>query len=140
MAADSNCGVVSVVTQPSLKNVNQPSLNKFETEYSAYKANLNDVNKGRDDENKMQVAKIKDFIETSTLHALCIMRQIEVSEFFEQATVDAVEAWFESAPPVALKDLSERIDTALLSVTHVENKEDPAVGVTYFIVKQIHGL
>ena len=138
MTSASNYGVVALVTPPTLELVDQPSLIKFETEYAAYKNKVDDVNKDRSD--KIHMATIKDCMDPTTLHALCIMGEIPDADKVEDATVDAVQSWFETASNLAPKDLSERIDSALQSVTYEANKEYPAGGVTNFIVKVITAL
>ena len=135
MAPASNYGVVSLVSPPSLKLVDQPSLIKFETEYAAYKTKVDDVNKDRSD--KIHLATIKDCVDPTTLHALCVMGEIQNADKVEDATSEAVQEWFKTASCLAPKDLSERIDSALHSVVYESNKEDPAGGVTNFIVKVI---
>ena len=140
MTPVSNYGVVAVVSPPVLKLVDQPALIKFETEYSVYKSKVEDVNKDRDVDSKIKLASIKDCIDPSTLHALCIMGEISGAESVDEATDDDVQAWFDKASTVSPKDLSERIDAALDSVSYAENREDPAGGVTNFIVKVITAL
>ena len=125
MAPASDYGVIALVTAPKLKLVDQPSLIKFETEYAAYKAKVDDVNNNRDEANQVHFTSIKDCIDPATLHALFVMGEIQDADKFEDATLEAVKAWFDTASSVAPKDLSERIDSALQSVTYEANIEDP---------------
>lgn len=66
----SNFGVVAYIRPPSLHGVTQPDLIKFETEYSAYKEKVANVNEGRDDDAKIPIATIRDCMDGPTLHAL----------------------------------------------------------------------
>ena len=135
MTSASNFRVVALVTTSTLKVVDQPALIKFETEYAAYKNRVDDVNKDRTEE--IHKATIKDCMDPATLDALCVRVEIPNAEKVEDATSDAVQSWFDTASSLAPKDFSERIDSALQSVVYEENKEDPAGGVTNFIVKLI---
>ena len=74
------------------------------------------------------------------MHALCIMGDIEDAESVEEATAEAVQSWFDAALSAQLKDISERVDAALAAVEYKHVKEDPAGGVTNFIVKVIREL
>ena len=140
MASASNYGVVALVTPPTLRLVDQPSLINFETEYAAYKNKFEDVNKDRTDATKLHLATIKDCMESATHHALCVMREIVNADKVEDATLEAVKSWFNTTSSLAPKDLSERIDSALQSVNFEANHEDPAGGITYFIVHVITAL
>ena len=140
MALASNYGVVALVTPPTLNLVDQPSLIKFETVYAAYKNKVEDVNKDRTEENKIHLATVKDCLDSTTLHALCVMGEIPNADRVKDATAENVQNWFETASNLAPKDLSERVDSALLSVKFKANQEDPAGGVTNFIVKVITAL
>ena len=140
MASANNYGVVALVTPPKLKLVDQPSLIKFETEYAAYKTKVEDVNKDRDDANNVHLASIKDCIDPATLHALCVMGEIQNAEKVEDATVEAVKTWFDVASNLAPRDLSERIESALHSVNYAANPEDPAGGISNFVINVITAL
>ena len=131
----SNYGVVALVTPPTLKLVDQQALIKFETEYAAYKNRVDDGNK--DLTEKIHASTIKDCMDPATLHALYVMGEISKAEKVEDAKSEAVQRWFETASSLAPKDLSQCIDSAIQSVVYEENKEDPAGGVTNFIVKVI---
>jgi len=136
----SNYGVVAFVQPPTLKSVDQPSLIRFETAYTSYLAKVEDVNKDRPQADQINPASIKDCIESTTLHALCILGEIEDATSVEEATVDKVKEWFEKASTLSPKDLSERIDSTLASVKYTPNKDDPAGGVTNFILNVIKTL
>ena len=138
--AASNYGVVALIQPPSLKSVDQPALIKFETEYTAYKKKVEDVNADRADDDRLILAPIKDCIESSTLHALCILGEIEGANTVEDATAEMVQAWFEQASSSDPKDLSERIDATIRSVSYNPNKADPAGGVANFIIDVIKAL
>ena len=56
MASASSYGVVALVTLPTLRLVDEPSLIKFETEYTAYKNKVDDVNKDRTEATKLFLA------------------------------------------------------------------------------------
>ena len=68
------------------------------------------------------------------------MGEIQDADKIEDATLEAVKAWFDTASGVALKDLSERIDSALQSVTYKANTEDPSGVVTNFLVNVMTAL
>lgn len=101
-----NYGIFSVIPPPVLKLIDQPSMFTFETEFSAYCNNLYDVNKDREGDGKLQPAKIKDCIDINTLHALCIMCEIDRADIMRYATVDKEKYWFQAASKVAPKNLS----------------------------------
>ena len=138
--ATSNYGVTSVIQPPTLKTVDQPALIRFETAYAAYRAKLEDVNKDRHEPSKLSPATVKDCMNSSTLHALCIMKEIETSCTVEDATSEMVKKWFENASTSTPKDLSKRIDATLRSISFKPNKEDPAGGVANFMIEAITAL
>ena len=140
MASASNYGVVALVTPPKLKLVDQPSLIRFETEYTVYKTKVEDVNKDRNDRNKVYLASIKDCVDPATLHALCVMGEIPNADKAEDATAETVKIWFDIASNLAPKDLSERIDSSLHSVSYIANPEDPAGGISNFVISVITAL
>ena len=135
MTYASNYDVVSIVTPPSLKLVDQFSLIKCETEETAYKTKVADVNKDRT--NEIHLATIKDCVDPTTLPALRVMAEIQNADIAEDATPEAVQDRFQAASNLDLKDLSERIESALHSVVYDANNEDPAGAVTNFILKFI---
>ena len=114
--ATSNYVVISVIQPPTLKTVDPHALIRFETAYAAYRAKVEDVNKDRDEASKLSLSTIKDCMNSSTLHALCIMREIENASTVEIATSEMVKKWFENASTSTPKDLSERIDATLRSI------------------------
>ena len=136
----SNFGVVAYIKPPSLTGVTQPDLIKFETEYTAYKDKVNNMNNGRDEANKLPIATIKDCMDGPTLHALCIMGKISGATSLEQATAEKVEQWFVTAHTVAPRDLSERIQSALSAVKYKPCKEDPAGAALTFCLDAIKAL
>lgn len=135
--AHSNYGSVSVIQPPSLKQVDQPSLIKFETEFSAYRNKVDGVNSDRDEENKLQPATIKDCMDSNMLHALCLMGEIEGASSVEEATPEKVSAWFNNAATVSPRDISERLEAVLKAIQYSPNKEDPAGGVANFMLEVI---
>ena len=72
----SNFGVVSTVTAPVLRSVKQTDLIQFETEYSAYKEKIADINRTQDDDHQVSPATVRNCIDPMLLHSLCILRQI----------------------------------------------------------------
>lgn len=50
--AASNYGVVSFVKPPKLKNIDQPSIIKLESEYAVRKAIIDSINKDRDEDDQ----------------------------------------------------------------------------------------
>lgn len=79
-------------------------------------------------------------MESATLHALCVMGEIERADKFEDAPADVVKNWFSAVYNLAPKHLSERINSALHSVTFQANTGDPAGGIANFIVHVITAL
>ena len=65
----------------------------------------------RNDEDNLALASIKDCMESSTLHALCILGEIGTAEKLENATDSMAEEWLECASSSTPKDLAERIDS-----------------------------
>lgn len=136
----SNFGVVAYITPPSLKGVTQPDLIEFETEYSAYKENVSNVNAGRDQDELLPVATVKDCIDGPTLHALCIMGKIDGATTLEQATAAKVAAWFNAAYTEAPRDLSERIHSAVSSVVYKPSKVDPSGAALTFCLDVVKAI
>ena len=136
----SNFGVVAYIDPPSLLGVTQPDLIKFETEYSAYKEKVENVNLGRAAGNKLPIATIRDCIDGTTLQALCILGKITGASTLEQATADKVEAWFTAAHTATPLDLSERVQSALASVTFKNVKADPAGAAFTFCLEVVKSL
>lgn len=73
----SNYSLVAFVKPPSLEANDQPALIKFKTSYSAYTAKIEYINKDRGQEDQLTAATIKDCIKSATLHALCILGEID---------------------------------------------------------------
>ncbi len=94
----------------------------------------------RNDEDKLALASIKDCMESSTLHALCILGEIGTAYKVENATDSMVEEWFKRASSSTPKDLAERIDSALVSITYRHNNNDSAGSVPNFIIELIKSL
>ena len=138
--ATSNYGVITVIQPPTLKTVDQPALIRFESAYAAYRAKVEDVNKDRDEASKLSLATIKDCMNSSTLHALCIVGEIENASTVEDATSEMVKKWFDNASTSTPKDLPERIDVTLRSMSFKPNKEDPAGDVANFMIEAITAL
>ena len=136
----SNFGVVAYIKPPTLHGVTQPDLIKFETEYTAYKEKLQNVNNGREDGNKLPTATIRDCIDGPTLQALCIMGKISGAQTMEQATPEKVEDWFTAAHTAAPRDLSERIHSALSAVKYKDCQADPAGAALTFCLDAIKAL
>lgn len=120
--------------------IDQPSLIKFETEFTAYCNKVDDVSKDREDDLNLRMATIKDCIDSTTLHALCMMGDIDGASSVEDVSVDKVKASFEAASTAEPKDLSERLESVLRSVHYTANKQDPSGGVSKFILSVIKTL
>ena len=133
----SNFGVVAYIKPPNLQGVTQPDLIKFETEYSDYKEKVGNLNNGRDEDNQLPVATIRDCMQGPTLKALCIMGEIPGASTLEQATASNVETWFQAAAP---RDLSERIHSAVSSVKYKQCKDDPAGAALTFCLDAVKAL
>ena len=71
-----NYGVISVIQPPTLKTVDQPSFIRLETAYAFCHGKVEEVNKDRDEGSRLSLTTIKDCMNSSTLHALCIMKEI----------------------------------------------------------------
>eukprot|EP00171_Calliarthron_tuberculosum_P002633 IDg2633t1 len=136
----SNFGLVSTIQAPALKPVTQPSLIQFETEYAAYKVQVADINRNRDEVNQITAASIKNCLEPMMLHSLCILGQIPGASSVEQATDNNVKAWFETRLRSAPRDLTERVRSAVHSVKFIQCKEDPAGAALSFVLDAVKAL
>lgn len=136
----SNYGLVAFLKPPSLEAIDQPSLIRFETSYSAYIAKIEDVNKDRSNDEQILPASIKDCFNANTLHTLCILGEIEGATSVDEATIDAVQKWFDTASTLSTNDLSERVDATVKGLVYTSNKEDPSGGVYNFIIDVIRAL
>lgn len=58
------------------EKITQPALLQFEIEYAKYVRKVNDVNSTRIVEEKLAVATIRDRMDGSVLHAMCIMGKV----------------------------------------------------------------
>lgn len=135
-----NKGLVAFVQSPSLKTIEKPSLITFETAHSLYFSRIEDVNNDRDDEEKCTPATIKDCVESTTLHALCILGEITCASSCEEATPENVKLCFDAAVACSEKDLSERLDSTINTVGYTESKEDPSGGISNFILSVLKTL
>ena len=140
MSVAANHTVSLLVQPPTLDRIDQPALIKFETDYAAYLAKVEDLNKDQEEDAKLTPASIKDCIDGQTLHALCMLGQIDGAETIEEATVDKVKAWFEAASAVAPKDLSERIDSAVSATKFKINKQSPSGAVHNYLLDFVKSL
>ena len=68
------------------------------------------------------------------------MREIEGASTVEEASSEMVKSWFDTASMSTPRDLSERIEATLRSISFKPNKEDPAGGVANFIIEAITAL
>ncbi|KAI0559370.1 hypothetical protein FGB62_155g11 [Gracilaria domingensis] len=133
----SNYGVIAYIKATVLRDVTQPALIRFETAYSAYKEKCSDLNRNRSSDDQMAIASIRDCIESSTPHALCIMGEIENASTAEEASPENVQEWFDGALSAAPKDLSKRIEAALASVSYSVCEQDPAGAVNTFVINAL---
>lgn len=136
----SNFGVVSTLTAPVLSSVTQPCLIQFETEYAAYKERVNDINRSRDEDQKIKPASIRNCIEPMMLHSLCIIGQVPGATSVEQATDENVKAWFENRLRCAPRDLAERVRSAVHSIKYEQCKEDPSGAALSFVLDVVKAL
>lgn len=98
----------------------------FMTDYIARKRTINDVNKDRTEDNKIHLATPKYCLDSTTLHALCVIKEILNGNRVEEAIPETFQNWFETASNLAPKDVSERIQSAFLSLNFQANQEDPS--------------
>lgn len=76
-------------------------------------------------------------MESNTMHALCMIREIDGTVSVELATADKVKAWFEAASKDAPKCLSRRLESVFKTLAYTYNKEDLAGAVLNFILSVI---
>lgn len=136
----SNFGLVSTLSAPVLKSVTQPSLIRFETDFNAYAEKVKDINRSRDEKNKIVPATIKNCIEPALLSSLCILGQIQGAKSVEEAQESAVEEWFTTRIRSKPRDLAERVRSAIDTVTYTQCKEDPAGAALTFVLDIVKSL
>lgn len=136
----SSYGVVSKITAPVLKSSKQQSLIEFETEYQAYKSKIADVNRTCSTSTRMAVATIKQCLDPTFLHSLCMMGRIEGATTAEEATDQGVQKWFDELLAKNPKDISERIRSAINSVKFSASNKDPQGAVSDYILSIVAAL
>ena len=136
----SNFGVVSTITAPLLSSATQPSLILFKTEYNAYKLKVEDVNRTRGDGEKIKPASIKSFLEPALLKSLCLLGKFSPASSIDQVGDEQVESWFANRLRSKPRELSEKVRTALDSVTYEQCAEDPAGAALTFVINIIKAL
>ena len=136
----SDYGVVSTINPPTLLNVRQDTLIKFDNDYTKYVDKIRQVNQGRPTNNKIVPSSIRQCLDGTLLNTLCIIGKIEDAETMEDATDDAVEKWFRKHLSLAPEDLTERVRAALDSVQYFANPQDPGGSATDFIVDIVSAL
>eukprot|EP00171_Calliarthron_tuberculosum_P004521 IDg4521t1 len=82
----SNFGVVSTISAPVLKSVTHSALIQFQTDYKAYTEKVADINRNRNEDNKIEAASIRNCFEPILLSSLCLLGQIEGASTAEAAS------------------------------------------------------
>lgn len=136
----STYGVVSTISAPILNSAKQQSIIRFETEYTAYVAKVTDINRSRTPNSRITPASIKQCLEPTFLHSLCIIGRINGATSSEEASDENVKAWFDTMLNKTPKDLSERVRSAISSVSFQSSDEDPQGNVTDFILSVVTAL
>lgn len=133
-------GVVSTINPPMLSSIKQPSLIKFEVDYVAYKDKVADVNRTRNEEEQLIPASIRQCVKPELLQSLCIIGEIIGATTVEEATDENVKEWFDARLTAAPKDISERVRSAIDSVTYKQCKQDPSGAAMEFVLNIITAL
>ena len=136
----SNFGFVSTLSAPILSSCKQSSIIKFETENSAYKDKVANINRGRTGHSRIQPATFKQCLLPSFLNSLCLIGKIEGADSPEQATDEAVTSWFQKCLGSNPKDISERVRSALAVVEFTKCNDDPQGNVADFVLNIISTL
>lgn len=136
----SSYGVVSTANAPVLKRVTKADLISFDTDYEAYKEKISDVNRNRDASRQIDPASIRQCMEPTLLHSLCILGQIDNATELSQATDAAVKKWFEDRLATNPEDLTERVRSALDSVKYKVDNTDPSGAALTFIIDVVTAL
>lgn len=136
----STYGILATLVAPELKEVTQPELIAFETEYMAYKENVIDINRSRDASRKITAASIKNCIEPILMQSLCILSEIIGAKSIEDATDASVYTWLDLSVSTAPRDKAERIRSALEAVKFAQCQKYPAGAVLTFVLDTIQEL
>ena len=136
----SNFGVVSTLSAPVLKGVTQPCVIQFDNAYKAYTEKVADVNRARDETDKIVPASIKNCVEPMLLSSLCTLGKIEGATKLEDTTDEMVEKWFNDRIKSTPRDLSERVRAAINSVSYKQCPEDPSGAALTFVVNIVKAL
>eukprot|EP00173_Palmaria_palmata_P002635 Plantae.Rhodophyta-Palmaria_palmata.ctg2760.p2 GENE.Plantae.Rhodophyta-Palmaria_palmata.ctg2760~~Plantae.Rhodophyta-Palmaria_palmata.ctg2760.p2 ORF type:complete len:107 (+),score=29.68 Plantae.Rhodophyta-Palmaria_palmata.ctg2760:401-721(+) len=82
----------------------------------------------------MKVATLRDCMDGTTLHSLCMMKRIDGATKVKEATEENVQKWFEKKQEANPFNLFERISSALAKISYKQCKADPAgAALTFFI-------
>ncbi|KAI0565234.1 hypothetical protein FGB62_20g20 [Gracilaria domingensis] len=122
----SSYGLVNTIQAPTLEGATQPELLKFEVEFAAHCERVQDVNSGRLASQRIKAATIRQCMKPRLLQSLCILGRIENASSVEQATDDAVQAWFDSRLASTICDLSDRVKEALSTVKFKSSPRHPS--------------
>lgn len=136
----SDYGVVSTINPPTLTNVRQDTLIKFDNDYTKYLEKVRQVNETTSNSNKIAASSIRHCLDATLLNTLCIIGKIEDAETMEEATDDAVEKWFKKHLSLAPEDMTERVRAALDSVRYQVNPQDPSGSAADFVVDIVSAL
>jgi len=136
----SDYGLVNVIQPPTLKELTQPKMIEFETEYAKYLRKITDINADRPDDDKVKPASIRDCMDAKDVHGLCIIGDIQGATTVEEATDEAIKEWFEASIGKNIRALSARIKSALSSVKYTQKPEDPGGAVLMFCIDFIKAL
>lgn len=79
-------------------------------------------------------------MEPRVLHSLFILGQIEGAATSEQATDEAVKAWFDARLSCTISNLSDRVEEALSSVKYKHMQRDPSRAGKNLILETIPAL
>ena len=136
----SDYGVVTTLTPPTLSNVRQDSLIKFDNEYIRYLDKIKQLNQGRAEDNQIVPSSIRQCIDGTLLNTLCIIGKIEDAESMEEVTDASVKKWFDEHLSLAPEDITERVRSAIDSVAYEVNKKDPSGAALDFVVNIVSAL
>lgn len=130
----STIGIVSTLNTSYVGDTAQPSLIKFEGEYTGYLERVEDGNRSRASANRMKLASIRLFICPKLLQSLCNLGKINGAETVKEVSDDNVKEWFQCRSNMAPENMAERIRSAIDNVKYVALSDDPGKAAMRFVL------
>lgn len=110
----------------ALEIASQSGLIKVEVENAAYKEQIEDVNSGRPQSQRVKAASIFQCLKPRLLHNHCLVGRIKNARATEQAKYEAIKSQFDTRLASNIANLSDLVGEVLAKVKHNHMHRNPS--------------